>query len=138
MNYWENSIIYRAISGSWFLGWLVSIPGERSDCYSNSYAYRLGNNLAKFLTRYLQRLGRVLIAQGKTSAFITNPAGFVGLLVFFYFGFDLSLNDYGLKRTLIEILLMITGLLLPALKPYPGIYRGSIIYRFCSWWTGTD
>ena len=138
MNYWENSIIYRAISGSWFLGWLVSTPEERSDYYTYSYAYRLSNRWLSSLTRYMQRGVRFLTDQGKASIVISNPLGFMGLLLFFYFGFDLSLNDYDLKRTLIEILLMITGLLLPLLKSCPGIYRGSIIYRFCSWWTRTD
>lgn len=138
MSYFENSVIYKVISGSWFLGWLVSTPEDRTDYYTYSYAYRISNSLVTFITDYLQRLGRFLNTQGKTSLIINNPVGFIGLLMFFYFGFDLSLNDYGLKRTLMETLLMIIGLLLPLLKSCPGIYQGSIIYRFLNWWGKTD
>lgn len=138
MSYFENSIIYKVISGSWFLGWLVSTPEEHPEYYTYSFAYRLSNSLVRCLTACLQRLGRFLLTQGKTSLIINNPIGFIGLLMFFYFGFDLSLNDYGLKRTLMETLLMIAGLLLPLLKSYPAIYRGSIIYRCCNWWVKTD
>jgi len=138
MSYFENSLIYKVISGSWFLGWMVSTPGEHPQYYTYSYAYKLSNSLVRSLTVCLQRLGRFLLVQGKTSLIINNPIGFVGLLMFFYFGFDLSLNDYGLKRTLSEALLMVVGLLLPLVKSFPGIYQGSIIYRFLNWWAKTD
>lgn len=138
MSYFENSLIYKIISGSWFFGWMVSTPEEHTEYYTCSYAYKLSNSLVHALTASLQRLGRFLVKQGKTSLVINNPMGFIGLLMFFYFGFDLGLNDYGLKRTLCEVVLMVVSLLLPLIKSFPGIYQGTIIYRFLNWWTNTD
>ena len=109
MSYFKNSVLYKIIAGSWFFGWLVATPGVRPEYYAHSYAYRLSNSLLNYLTGCLQHLGRFLNNQGKTSLLINNPPGFIGVLIFFYFGFDLSLNDYGLQRTIRERFLVIVG-----------------------------
>jgi hypothetical protein len=138
MTYWENSLIYKIISGSWFIGWLVSPPGDRSYYYKYSFAYIISNSLLNYITALLQRFGSCLNSRGKTSLFITNPLGFIGLLIFFYCGFDIILNDYNFKRNLLEGVLAIIGLFMLFLKLYPSIYQGCIIYRLFAWWGKTE
>lgn len=138
MSYFENSFTYKIISGSWFLGWLVSTPEDCPNYYAQSIVYQISNRLIVTITRCLEPLGRFLNDQGKTSLVVNNPFGFIGLLILIYFGFDLGLNDYGVKRTLIEILLAISGLLMLFLKPYGTIWQGSIIYRSFNWWIKTN
>lgn len=138
MNYWENSIVYRILAGSWFLGWLVDAPGEISQHIKYSFSYRLADNFIKLVQKLLNRAGNSLKQHENKSLAVKNPLGFLGLLVFFYFASDLVINDYGLKRTIIEIALAAAGILLTLLKIVPGIWTGSIMYRFFAWWTRTD
>lgn len=120
------------------MGWLVDTPKIRPEYYAHSCAYLLSDSLVNFLTACLQPVGRFLKKQGKSSLIINNPLGFTGLLIFFYFGFDLSLNNYGLQRTIIEIFLLIVGLIMMFLKTCPAIWQGSFIHRFFNWWGKTN
>ncbi|MDD2585677.1 MAG: hypothetical protein PHT79_04025 [Syntrophomonadaceae bacterium] len=140
MHYWEHSLIYRMLAGSWFFSWLITAPADISHYYKNSWSYRGADKLVNSLCKWLQKAGQGVKKQETGSMLIKNPVGFIGLFIFFYFGFDLIINlhDYQTGRIIIGILLAVTGLLLPLLKHAPGLWRGSIIYRCIAWWARTD
>lgn len=138
MTYWTNSVCYRALAGSWLLGWLVRAPEDRSQVFLTSIAYKLSRSCLDRLAAGLQHLGKPINRVSQGSFLVQNPLGFLGLLMFFYFGFDLMINQHSLLRTLLEYLLLISGLLLPFIAPRPGVWEGSLAGRLLGWWRRTE
>lgn len=50
---------------------------------------------------------------------LSRPLNLLGMCLFFYFSFDLLLNDYAWKRTVFEALLALAGLFMPLLRILP-------------------
>jgi len=138
MKYVKHSIIYKIFAGSWLFGWLISTPEDRSHYYQSSLIYNLTRKLLEIVVGLIYSWGKVFRKYEPTSLVAINPAGFVGLLLFFYFGFDLVLHDYDFYRTIIEIWLVIAAVLMVFSKILPGIWQGSLIYRIPEWWSSRD
>ncbi len=135
----KHSLIYRLLSSSLTLGWMVSAQEEeQKDYISLSYGYRLSSRLLNPLLNILYRLGDALRKLGECSIAGQDLLGFLGILVFFYFTFDLALNDYSLRRTIMEAVMAGGGLTMPLIRKNPGIWQGSLILSFFRWWETSD
>ncbi len=135
----KHSLIYRLLSSSFMLGWLVSAPEEeQTDNISHSYSYRWSSRLMEALTDILYKIGDTLGKLGEGSIAGQDLLGFLGILVFFYFTLDLALNDYSLRRTVMESVLALGGFSMPLLRKVPGLGQGSLILSFFRWWGRTD
>ena len=135
----KHSLFYKLLSSSLTLGWLVSAPEEEQKDYIRpSYSYQYSSKLVDFILDILYKIGDVLRKLGQGSIAGQDLLGFFGILVFFYFTFDLALNDYSLRRTLMEIIVALAGLALPLLRKAPGIRQGSLLLSFFRWWEESD
>lgn len=134
----NNSFFYRLLAGSWLLGWLVSTPEDTALYYKTSLVYRAGRRLAEGAAKLFYMIGTPVRKYEKTSLVAINPLGFLGMVMFFYLSFDISLNDYSWKRTLAEVVLILLALLMTAARSYPGLWKGTIAYRMINWWAGCD
>ncbi|MBC7076496.1 MAG: hypothetical protein H5T98_10650 [Syntrophomonadaceae bacterium] len=137
MSYWQNSTVYKMLAGSCFFGWLVVYPEDKSHRFRYSIVWKVTNWLINGVVGLLQYAGKFLKQQGNSSLVINNPSGFLGLLAFFYFAFDLVLNDLTALRAAVETALAAGGLLMLLVKPVPGIWRGSVIFKVLNWWERT-
>lgn len=138
MKYWENSLLYKALAGSWFFGWLLLSPEDKSGYFYNAWTYRFVDKMLVAVLRALQQGGQLLQKKEIRSELIKNPAAFLAVCIFFYLSFDLIFHDYLLTRNMIEVLIIILAFLMSIYKSLPGIWQGSFIYRFFDWWTKTD
>ncbi len=135
----KYSLFYRLLSSSFILGWLVSSPEEEQiDYISPSYSYRFSSRLMEALLDILYKIGTALRKLGEGSIAGQDFLGFLGILLFFYFTFDLALNDYSLRRTIMEAVLALGGFAMPLRRKVPGLGQGSLILSFFRWWGRTD
>ncbi len=135
----KHSLFYRLLSSSLLLGWLVSAPEEeRVDYISPSYTYQVSSRLLGILLNILYKVGGTLRRLGDGSIAGRNLLGFLGILVFCYFIFDLACHDYGLRRTIIETILALGGLSMLFRREISGWGQGSLILSFFHWWARSD
>lgn len=149
----KNSIIYKLLSTSWFLGWLVSVPtpetkvavnsdlalpNNAKDSMGTEEALPLVYRLMEALLGVLYRIGDTMRNVSKGSIVINNFFALIGILISFYLIFDLATNEYGRLRMLIQAFLALGSLLMPLHKFIPGLWQGSRILSFFSWWGRTD
>ncbi len=135
----KHSLFYKLLSSSLILGWLVSAPEEEQKDYMRpSYSYRFISRLMDVLLDILYRMGDTLRKLTQCSIAGQDLLGFIGILVFFYFTFDIALNDYSLRRTIIEVLIALAGLGMPFIRKAPGIWEGSLIIACFRWWETSD
>ncbi len=135
----KHSIIYRLLSSSWLLGWMVSgLQEDKRDYYSGSYVGRFSNRIIEAVLQVLYRSGDAVRKAIKGSIVFGNFPGVLGILILGYFVFDLTINNYGILRTLIEIALALSGLFLLLLNYIPGLWQGSLLGAFFHWWGKTD
>jgi len=138
MNYLQNSVLYRFFAGSWFFGWLLATPEDRSHIIINSFIFRITNRLIAKVIELLQNTGRRIRKYENSSIVISNLQHIVGLLIFLFFIFDVILHTYFAPRIITEIILASTGLLIVLIKIKPGTWEGSLIIRIFKWWSRTD
>ncbi len=134
----QSSICYKLLAGSWFLGWLVDTPADRDGYYETSVVYRFGRKLVDGAAKLFYRAGAAVRKYEKTSLVAVNPLGVIGMLMFFYLSFDISLNDYSWQRTLAEIIFILLALLLAAARSCPGLWKGTAACRAITWWIDHD
>ena len=135
----KHSLFHRLLSNSFFLGWLFSNPGEKeSDYITSSYAYRLSHRVVEAVLRLLYKMGGFLRKAAAGSLMGQHLPLVLGTLVFLYFIVDIAINDYGLRRSLMEIAIALMALSLALLSRFPGLGQGSWIFSFFRWWGKTD
>lgn len=138
MLFWKNSLVYRLCAGSWVIGWLFAPPDQESVYYDGSRACTATGAIGNVTARVLQKAGAAVKRVESGSLLVNRPAGFLGMLLFFYFSFDLVLHDYALTRAVLESALALTGLLMALLYHWPGLWQGTLAYRLWHWWQDTD
>lgn len=138
MRFWQNSLIYRLGAGSWLMGWLFAPPGQEKPYYEGSKVYGAILTMTTAAVRWLQKVGAAAKKLETGSILVKNPIGFLGMLLFFYFAFDVVLHQYVLTRKALEIMLALAGLFLTLLHHWPGLWQGTLVYRLLKWWQDTD
>ncbi len=135
----KHSLFHRLLRNSFFLGCLFSNPGENENDYiTSSYTYRLSHRVLEAILNLLYKVGGFL--RNITAGSLVGQHLFlmVGILIFLYFCGDIAINDYGWRRSLVELILGITALAIALLKNFPGLGQGSLIISFLSWWGKSD
>lgn len=134
MNVVENSIAFRWMAGSWFLGWLVAAPSGHDEYFQGSYAYRMTDSLVKGFTRLLSRVGPKIDYWGESSLLLARPLMMLGLVVLLAAIGSWYGGGIGWKWLIIKIFLTALALLLLTVEKNSGIYRGSLPGRAIKWW----
>lgn len=135
----KHSLFYRLLSNSFILGWLFSNPEEEeADYITSSYVYRLSHRVVEAILEPLYKIGRWVGKMAAGSMVVRHLPLILGILVFLYFSIDIAINDYGLRRILMEMLLALMGLSIAMLIRIPGLGQGSWIFSFFRWWGKTD
>ncbi len=135
----KHSLFYRLLSNSFTLGWLFAKPeAESADYITSSYTYKLSHRVVEALLKPLYKMAWFIGQRAAESWVRRNLLLLVGLLIFLYFSSDIAINHYGLRRSLIELIIALMGLGLALLAKFPGIGQGSWFFSFFRWWGETD
>jgi hypothetical protein len=133
----QSSWIYRLLSGSWLLGWLVARPDDNFARYEFSWLYRLGCKIREpFFARANEGVAKLADCSG-SSRLTASPLQFTGVLLIICLLLSLAFHRYFFSDKKILLGFSLAALLILA-RYWRVMWENSFICRTVNWWNNTE